>query len=430
MKFIDFFAGIGGIRSGFEQAGMQCVGYVEWDKYARKSYEAIYDTEGEYTGYDIQEVKGTELPDEDIWCSGFPCTNISVAGTRTGLGGEQSRMFFEVIRCAKERIRAKKTLPQYIFIENVKNLLSSNQGRDFAELLYQMGQIGYDPEWAVIDSSDVVPQHRERIYIVGHLRGERFRKVFPIQRQGKGPNRKPKINYLYKEDHYNSDTVVGIDGISPTIVATSYKHPQKIELNKNKIKQVGNFIKTASFGGNPQVGRVYDPSGVSPTLNTMQGGNRQPKILVVGNTSKTGYRSHDVVDEKGISKTIDATSYKHKPQVLVRAVLTPDRINKRQNGRRFKTDGEPSFTLTAADRHGVMLDEQKDDNNGVWYHGKAIRKLTPLECWRLQGFSDEAFYKAKNAGVSNSQLYKQAGNSVTVPVIRAIAEKIAEVSKD
>lgn len=88
MKFIDFFAGIGGIRSGFEHAGMQCVGYVEWDKYARKSYEAIYDTEGEYTGYDIQDVKGSELPDADIWCSGFPCTNISVAGTRTGLRGE------------------------------------------------------------------------------------------------------------------------------------------------------------------------------------------------------------------------------------------------------------------------------------------------------------------------------------------------------
>lgn len=393
MKFIDFFAGIGGIRTGFEQAGMQCVGYVEWDKYARKSYEAIYDTEGEYTGYDIQDVKGSELPDADIWCSGFPCTNISVAGTRTGLRGEQSRMFFEVIRCAKERIRAKKALPQYIFIENVKNLLSSNQGRDFAELLYQMGQIGYDPEWTVIDSSDVVPQHRERIYIVGHLRGKRFRKIFPIQRKSKGVNRKPKINSLYHDYGWHSPAVLGTDGVSMSLTATDYKHPQKIELNKNKIKQVGNFRKTDSFGGNPQVGRVYDPEGLSPTLNSMQGGNRMPNILV-------------------------------------KATLTPDRLNKRQNGRRFKEDGEPSFTLTAADRHGVMFDEQKDDNNGVWYHGKAIRKLTPLECWRLQGFSDEAFYKAKNAGVSNSQLYKQAGNSVTVPVIRAIAEKIAEVSKD
>lgn len=393
MKFIDFFAGIGGIRSGFEQAGMQCVGYVEWDKYARKSYEAIYNTEGEYTGYDIQEVKGTELPDADIWCFGSPCQNISISGTRTGLGGEQSRMFFEVIRCLKERIWAKKTLPRFTFMENVKNLLSSNEGRDFAEVLLQMDSVGYDVEWSVIDSAEVIPQHRERVYLVGHLRGQRTRQVFPIQRQSEGIDRKGKINILYKTHSFKSATVLGTDGVSMSLTATDYKHPQKIELNKNKIKQVGNFRKTDSFGGNPQVGRVYDPEGLSPTLNSMQGGNRMPNILV-------------------------------------KATLTPDRLNKRQNGRRFKEDGEPSFTLTAADRHGVMFDEQKDDNNGVWYHGKAIRKLTPLECWRLQGFSDEAFCKAKNAGVSNSQLYKQAGNSVTVPVIRAIAEKIVEISKD
>ena len=393
MKFIDLFAGIGGFRSGLEKAGHQCIGYIEWDKFARQSYEAIYDTDGEFTAHDIQEVKGEQLPNAELWTFGSPCTNISIAGNRIGIRGGQSRMFFEVIRLLKERIENKETLPSYLIMENVKNLLSSNQGRDFAEVIYQMDKVGYDIEWNVFDSAEVVPQHRERIYIIGHLRGKRFRKIFPIQRQSKGSNRKPKINTLYKEDHYNSDTVVGINGISPTVVATAYKHPQKIELNKNKIKQVGNFRKTDSFGGNPQVGRVYGPEGLSPTLNSMQGGNRMPNILV-------------------------------------QATLTPDRLNKRQNGRRFKEDGEPSFTLTAADRHGIMFDEQKDDNNGIWYHGKAIRKLTPLECWRLQGFSDEAFCKAKNAGVSNSQLYKQAGNSVTVPVIRAIAEKIAEVSRD
>lgn len=390
MKFIDFFAGIGGFRTGLEQAGMQCVGYVEWDKFARQSYNAIYDTEGEYTGYDIQDVKGAELPDADIWCFGSPCQNISVSGTRTGLRGEQSRMFFEVIRCLKERIRAKKTMPRFTFMENVKNLLSSNEGRDFAEVLFQMDSVGYDVEWSVIDSSDVVPQHRERIFIIGHLRGQSTRRIFPIKRQGKSTDRKPKINSLYHDYGWHSPVVLGTDGISMSLTATDYKHPQKVELNKKPIKQVGNFRKTDSFGGNPQVGRVYDPAGISPTLNSMQGGNRMPNILV-------------------------------------RATLTPDRLNKRQNGRRFKEDGEPSFTFTAQDRHGIMLDEQKDDNSGIWYHGKAIRRLTPLECWRLQGFSDEAFYKAKNAGVSNSQLYKQAGNSVTVPVIKAIGEKIMQV---
>lgn len=390
MKFIDFFAGIGGFRTGLEQAGMQCVGYVEWDKFARQSYNAIYDTEGEYTGYDIQDVKGAELPDADIWCFGSPCQNISVSGTRTGLRGEQSRMFFEVIRCLKERIRAKKTMPRFTFMENVKNLLSSNEGRDFAEVLLQMDSVGYDVEWSVIDSSDVVPQHRERIFIIGHLRGQSTRGIFPIQRQSESTDRKPKINILHKTHNFNSAVVLSTDGVSMSLTATDYKHPQKVELNKKQIKQVGNFRKTDSFGGNPQVGRVYDPKGISPTLNSMQGGNRMPNILV-------------------------------------KAALTHDQLKKRQNGRRFKEDGEPSFTLTAQDRHGIMLDEQKDDNSGIWYHGKAIRRLTPLECWRLQGFSDEAFYKAKNAGVSNSQLYKQAGNSVTVPVIKAIGEKIMQV---
>lgn len=264
-------------------------------------------------------------------------------------------MFFEVIRCLKERIRAKKALSRFAFMENVKNLLSSNEGRDFAEVLLQMESVGYDVEWSVIDSAEVVPQHRERVYLVGHLRGTSARQVFPIQRQSESFDRKPKINALYKTHDFNSAVVLGTDGVSMTLTATDYKHPQKTEIKKhNSVKQIGNFVKTKSFGGNPQRGRVYDQKGVSPTLNTMQGGGLQPHILV----------------------------------------------------------------------------EQKDDNNDIWYHGKAIRRLKPLECWRLQGFSDEAFYKAKNAGVSNSQLYKQAGNSVTVPVIRAIAEKIVEVSKD
>lgn len=104
-----------------------------------------------------------------------------------------------------------------------------------------------------------------------------------------------------------------------------------------------------------------------------------------------------------------------EPKILVEPCLTPDRLNKRQNGRRFKDNGEPSFTLTAQDRHGVLL------SNGKTY---AIRKLTQRECWRLQGFADEQFDKAKDAGVSNTQLYKQAGNAVTVPVIKAIAERM------
>ena len=416
MKFIDFFAGIGGFHSGLENTGHEMVGWVEWDKFARQSYEAMYDTEGKYTANDIKSIKdGKELPEADLWVFGSPCTNISLAGNRKGLQGEQSSMFFEVIRLLKDRAWEEK--PSYLLMENVKNLLGSNKGFDFFRVLYEMDKAGYDVEWEVFNSSWVVPQNRERVYIVGHKRGIEYKPVFPINRseiekkrkyhvlrdvlQSNVDNKyylsKDKVEQLLANDkkstflntgkvkvfgntsntRHGSEDVLQEDGISKTLTASGYKHPIQIA---TKVKQVGNISNSTSFGGNPQTGRVYDEAGLSPTLNTMQGGGREPKILV-------------------------------------EPCLTPDRVNKRQNGRRFKDNDEPSFTLTAADRHGILL------SNGKTY---AIRKLTPLECWRLQGFTDEQFNKAKDAGVSNSQLYKQAGNAVTVPIVEAIGEKLNE----
>lgn len=376
MKFIDIFAGIGGFRSGLERAGHQCVGYIEWDKFARKSYQAIYKTKGEYTAHDIQQVKGVELPEADIWTFGSPCQDISIAGRQEGLiKGAKSSIFFEVIRCLKERIGGEKTLPAYLIMENVKALLSSNEGWDFAKVLLEMGKVGYDVEWAVLNSSDVVPQNRERIYIVGHLRGRRTKPVFPIKRQSPATS-EAKIIYspeLVKPRH-QSQIVLSPNGCSPTLTATDYKHTYKVT-----VKQVGNIRKNDNFGGNPQTGRVYSPDGLSPTLNTMQGGSRQPKIVV-------------------------------------KACLTPDRIKKQQKGRRFKENEEAEFTLTGQNKHGILI------NNG---ESIAIRKLTPRECWRLQGFSDSQFDKAQAAGISNSQLYKQAGNAVTVPVVEQIGRKLS-----
>ena len=392
LKFIDMFAGIGGFRSGMAQAGMKPVGYIEWNKFARKCYQAMYNTEGEFEANDIQKVKGIDLPNADIWTFGSPCQDVSVAGRQEGLvKGKQSSMFFEVIRLAKERIAAKKSLPRYLWLENVKNLLSSNRGRDFARVLIEMDKIGYDVEWSVIDSARFVPQHRERIYVIGHLRedGKRSQQIFPLGRENADFAQTSKIKVVANDSKtgYRSHDVVDESGISKTIDATSYKHKPLV-----RVKQLGNYRLTKSFGGNPQTGRVYDKEGLSPTLNTMQGGDRQPKIL---------------------------------DKIKVRPTLTPERVNKRQMGRRFKQDGEPSFTLTAEDRHGVMLED--DTQEPTKY---VIRKLTPRECWRLQGFTDKQFDKAQQAGVSDSQLYARAGNAVTVPVIKAIADKIVANEND
>ena len=149
------------------------------------------------------------------------------------------------------------------------------------------------------------------------------------------------------------------------------------------------------------------------TLDYDLGADIEPIINVLGNTSATGYKAHDIHDANGLSPTIAARDYKGPKQIAV-PVLTPDRINKRQNGRRFKDDGEPMFTLTAQDRHGIITDDIR------------IRKLVPIETWRLQGFTDEQFYQAKDSGVSNSQLYKQSGNSVTVNVVDAIVKQLKE----
>lgn len=181
MKFIDFFAGIGGIRLGLEQAGHQCVGFCEWDKFARTAYKAMYDTEGEWECHDVRTASSMELPKADLWCFGFPCQDISVAGKQKGLQeGERSGLFYEVMRLLAGLRQEDR--PRWLLVENVKNLLSIGNGFDFARLLVEVGGYGYSTiEWQLINSKDYgVPQNRERVFIVGHLGNGSGRKVFPI----------------------------------------------------------------------------------------------------------------------------------------------------------------------------------------------------------------------------------------------------------
>ncbi|ALY08116.1 putative modification methylase [Bacillus phage vB_BhaS-171] len=166
-----------------EQAGHECVGYVEWDKYARKSYEAIHNTKGEWTWNDVSTIDYRDIPKSDTWTFGFPCQDISIGnlGAR-GFQGDRSSLFFQVTK----RLRQIKEwdperMPTYLLIENVKNFLSVNRGWDFFAAQVELDEIGYDAEWEVLNSADFgVPQNRERVFIVGHLRGRSTRKVFPL----------------------------------------------------------------------------------------------------------------------------------------------------------------------------------------------------------------------------------------------------------
>lgn len=513
MKFIDFFAGIGGFRRGMELAGHECVGFCEFDKFAIASYismhlltdeqrKALEDIpikkrqkeilkeeyrNGEWYANDIRRVYAGDIPKADCWCFGFPCQDISVAGKQAGFQGNRSSLFFRVMYLVRQLEEENK--PTYLFIENVKNLLSVNGGWDFARLLIEMERGGYDAEWQVLNSKDFgVPQNRERCFIVGHLRGRSTAKVFPIE----GTDGKNSIQIIAHKDGYRRNT------------------------------------------------QVFGPDGITETLDTGQGGGRGHHVALPCFIDLSYKKTELTNKARCLQARYNKGIANHKAEVsgVAIPVLTPDRAEKRQNGRRFKENGEPMFTLTSQDRHGVAIDPlgvlrsvrteygkeirkdyedgkidisrhdflasevredgitntlstvQKDNqlavkvseatkqgyaecrvgvdtvnlsvpgsktrrgrvgkeiantldtscNQGifvqvseelvvyaVWYEKYqcyiAIRKLTPKECFRLQGWSDDYFEKAQFVN-SDSQLYKQAGNGVTVSVIKAIAEKL------
>lgn len=373
MKFIDLFAGIGGFRFGMESAGHECVAFCEIDKFARASYKAIHNTEGEIELHDITQVTDNEIRSighVDAICGGFPCQAFSIAGNRRGFEDTRGTLFFEIARFASI------LKPKYLFLENVKGLLNHDKGDTFEVILSALDELGYDVEWQVLNSKDFgVPQNRERVFIIGHLRGQRGRKIFPIGGNGATIDcEQPKINKvgnIRKKGKSQSGDVVSVDSLAPTLCSTTtQKDPLKILL-------AGNLP-----GSHEQNGRVYDPEGISPTLNTMQGGDRQPKIRV-REATKQGYAEANVGDSVNLAHPNSKT-------------------------RRGRVGKQIANTLLTGESQGVVEPSFR------------IRKLTPRECWRLQGFPDWAFDKAQEVN-SNSQLYKQAGNSVTVNVIKEIA---------
>lgn len=181
MKFIDFFAGIGGFHSGLERASMKCVGWCEFDKFAQKSYRAIYDTERLWFADDVRKVRGWDVPKADLWTFGFPCQDVSLSGKQKGIKrGTRSGLFYEIMRLIDE---AEENRPEWLICENVKNLLSIDGGRGFFKVLTEMGVRGYTVEWKVYNSKDYgVPQNRERVYIVGHYGDSSRQPLLPIRR--------------------------------------------------------------------------------------------------------------------------------------------------------------------------------------------------------------------------------------------------------
>jgi DNA (cytosine-5)-methyltransferase 1 len=254
MTFLDFFAGIGGFRLGLELAGHKCIGFCEKDKFAVKSYRAMFDTEGEWYADDVTKLKSEDIPYADIWCGGTPCQDVSIAGKRKGLSGERSGLFFKFIELVKAK--EEKDKPTYLIFENVKGLLSSNRGFDFTNYLNCISEAGYDAIWQVLNSKDFgVPQNRERVFIIANLRTRGRREILPVRGENTAAL-KQIIGGCQGERVYDAE------GVACTLTGCGGGGGAKTGLYC-----IGN-INPSGKGMN---GNVYSSEGIAPTVTTNKG---------------------------------------------------------------------------------------------------------------------------------------------------------------
>lgn len=443
--YVSLFSGIGGFEQALNKLGGTCVMASEIDKFANQAYETLY---GHATVGDVTKIEAADVPDHDLLVGGFPCQAFSVAGKRLGFEDTRGTLFFEMARIAK----AKK--PKAILAENVKGLVGHDKGRTLNVIIQTLCDIGYTVDFNVLNSKYFgVPQNRERIFIIA-IRDDLIKpeawKIEGTNVVAKGKRRIAQLDGVKTfnfdwppqtevttrlrdilEDNVDEKYYLSEEKTAKLVAKLSEDNRQKfsevdnkriVQLNgdrdnpglstneneaytvpanpmsdRGQLLQEPQMLGHIDLNGHDLLKRVYSAEGVSPTLTTMGGGNTEPKIAEE--------QEYSWEDEFRI----------RREEQEIRPVLTPDRETKCQNGRRFKDDGEESFTLTAQDRHGVAT--------GIPPHYR-IRKLTPLECFRLQGFPNEAHQALVDAGISNSQLYKMAGNAVTVNVIDAIGRRL------
>lgn len=480
ISIIELFAGVGAQVAALKRLGVdyKVVGISEIDKYAIQSYEAINGPTFNYG--DITKIPMLDYA--DLWTYSFPCQDLSVAGRQAGINeGTRSGLLLHVERLLETAVLLGNQ-PKYLLLENVKALVSKKFKPDFDRWLQKLESLGYNNYWQVLNAKDYgVPQNRERVFVVSirkdvDTKGYKFPSPVPLTRRLKDVlepvvNEKyylsqdkvdklliniPDTSYCIDANYYKGTTLRNYEEkhrrqlvCTPCVCASRGRNPenpsdrtagvtleQRLEVNQtgcsntittvekdnylleplhikeatqkgfadayegdsvsldqpnsttrrgrvsNQISntltcscntgvvQIGNIVDTGNWD-NPQRGRIYSPQGCSPALNTMQGGGLEPKI-VIGSTQKNAYVG-------------DVNSY------------------------------SPCLTEAMGMGGGQIP---------MLANSYRIRRLTPLECWRLMDFTDEEFYAAQLSGVSNSQLYKQSGNSIVVAVLQAIFKEL------
>lgn len=387
IKVLELFSGIGACSEALTNLGIEheIVDAVEIDKYAIQSFNAIHGT-----SFEPQDITKWDKEIEcDLIMHGSPCQDFSIAGKQAGGdkdSGTRSSLMYETIRIVA------KLKPKYVIWENVKNLLSKKHRHNFDAYIETMANLGYKSFYQVLNAKDYgIPQQRERVFTVSILDPEAtyvFPEAIPLEKRLKDllEEEAPEKFYLtdeqtkkLRESTFNQQRARenAPDAIVPTLCARDYKDPQCVRL--------GGLYDSEQT--KHQAGSIYDPEGVCATLSTMQGGNQEP-IVAIRTATKKGYDFAS--DGDGI-----------------------DLAYPESNTRRGRVGHGVSKTLPTSDSQGVL-------------DGTRIRKLTPKECWRLMGFSDASFKRAQSSGVSNSQLYKQAGNSIVVNVLEAILRRLLD----
>lgn len=384
LKIGSFCSGIGSPEQAIKDLNINhSIEFAcEIDKYARMTYQANHEVKIMYE--DLTKIYYSSLPDVNLFVAGFPCQSFSIAGKRLGFEDTRGTIFFHIL----EYLKTKK--PDMFVLENVKGLLSHDKGKTFDVIINSLaatvnGQclmfpnvdtLGYNVYYQVLNAKDYgIPQNRERVFIVGFKNNQAFN--FPKKQELKlklkdllESNADEKYylsekmikGFLSKDNNFNGkfEPKTINDLVANTLTARCFKSGV-----------TDNYIQLQKISGTNQGDRVYSVNGLSSCLGSNGGG---------GGGAKTG--------------------------LYAIPVLTPNRINKKQNGRQFKNDGENMFTLTSQDRHGI-------------YDGYKIRRLTPRECMRLMGFPDSFITPC-----SDTQTYKQAGNSIVTNVLKEIFKEM------
>ena len=463
VRVLELFAGIGACSKAITRLGIEheIVDAVEIDKYAIRSFNATHGTD-----FEPQDITQWDKDlDVDLIMHGSPCQDFSVAGLNKGGdkgSGTRSSLMYETLRIVE------KVKPKYVIWENVKNLLSKKHRHNFDAYIEAMDKLGYHSNYQVLNAKDFgVPQNRERVFTVSIRNDLNVDFKFP-EPQELAIRLKDVLEPQVDEKYYLSDEqtrrlkittynagsekarVQDTDGEARTLCARDYKDPKCVRVG-------GLYDKD---GSRHQAGSIYDPNGICATLSTMQGGNQEPIIVAsrgrnLENPSdrSAGQKLEQRLEpnRQGITNTI--TSVQKDNYV---AVLIDDTYKNREPreyedyshtlragrfGLKVRTANKQGYDI-ATDGDGVDLSyPQSKTKRGRVGHGVSktlmgadsmgtvdnyrIRKLTPKECWRLMGFDDSDFEKAEKVN-SNTQLYKQAGNSIVVNVLEGILKNLLE----